>query len=151
MKTVIILILTIISICDASSFGIEKRRGCSFTNYHEVHVINDLSPNSDAPDSSHPLMVHCASADNDLGYHFLPAQREFNWSFCVNIVQSTLFFCELSWHSIISKSFHVYDRDIGFTCDVTCNWIAKHDGIYFSGNRDPTIGLAKRYYWDEAK
>ena len=153
MKMVIFSICIIFSISHASFLGMEKRRrlrSCSVTNnFYEVHIINDLPSNTGAPNSSLPLHLHCASDDDDLGYHYLLTQRDFHWSFCMNIWGTTRFICELWWDITIAKSFVAFNFDIGLECNTTCNWIAKHDGLYFTGNQDPAQGLVKRYYWSE--
>ena len=83
-----------------------------------------------------------------MGFHTLPAHRDFQWSFCANIWGRTLFFFEFWWDNILIKTIEVFNFEIGLTCNMTCNWTAKHVGIYFTGNRDPTAGLVKRYNWD---
>lgn len=147
MKRVIIFIyIIIISIIDASSLPLEGPT-CWWSYDYEVHIINDLPSSISAPDSSIPLRLHCASGDDDLGYHTLHTQRDFHWSFCMNIMRNTRFICDLWWGSTIAKSFDAFNLDIGLTCNTTCNWVAKQDGIYFTGNRDPTADLIKRYNW----
>lgn len=60
---------------------------CIFTTKFQVHVINKL------PSDSPQLRIHCASGDNDLGYHCPAINEDFNWSFCEAFFDNTLFFC----------------------------------------------------------
>ena len=150
MKSILIFIyiIIIISICGASSSHVVGPT-CWWSIDLEVHIINDLPSTIGAEDPPIPLRLHCASVDDDLGYHTLPTQRDFHWSFCVNFFLPTSFSCDLWWGFKITRSFEAFNVGISSTCDTTCNWVAKQDGIYFTGNRDPTAGLVKRYNWVE--
>lgn len=64
-----------------------------FFEYWEVHVLNHL------PDNTNPLRLHCQSRDDDLGFHSISQQQDFNWHFCENFFHTTLFFCHLWWNS----------------------------------------------------
>ncbi|CAK7339001.1 unnamed protein product [Dovyalis caffra] len=89
--------------------------------YH-VHVINGLS-------SSNVLKVHCQSKDDDLGEHALAASAETSWTFRMNILGTTLFWCGMNWASG-HGSFKVFwrDDDILGRCNYKeCFWIAKDD------------------------
>ncbi|KAL1539747.1 hypothetical protein AAHA92_24194 [Salvia divinorum] len=101
-----------------------------------------------APNSSLPLRVHCASGDDDIGFHTLYTHNDLHWSFCTNFGDTTLFFCHLWWGNTVEKAFDVFSSSIDKFCDGTCNWVARHDGIYFSGNRDPMVGLIRKHYWE---
>ncbi|KAL8555153.1 hypothetical protein ACS0TY_003090 [Phlomoides rotata] len=69
------------------SFG--QKNICWFSRRYVVHVINDLPSNSE-------LRIHCASGDDDLGYHTLLVGYDYDWSFC-DIPHVTLFVCHLRW------------------------------------------------------
>ncbi|XP_051116092.1 self-incompatibility protein S1-like [Andrographis paniculata] len=113
-------------------------RSCTFSGKYQVHVVNNLPPNS-------VMLVHCASGDNDLGYHNLTVNQDFRFSFCQ--ADRTLFFCRLTWGAK-SKGFEVYNtqwKDQICTSQ-QCYWAAKSDGIYFSGTYPP-YNLVKKYSW----
>ncbi|KAL8542072.1 hypothetical protein ACS0TY_003073 [Phlomoides rotata] len=120
------------------SFG--QKKICWFSRRYTAHVINNLPSNSE-------LRIHCASADDDLGYHTLPVGYDYDWSFC-DIPYSTLFSCHLWWDSDSKqRAFHVFDSFIRDTLcfdSRNCFWSARDDGIYASGYPD---GDAITYYW----
>nr|XP_009759834.1 PREDICTED: uncharacterized protein LOC104212312 [Nicotiana sylvestris] len=64
---------------------------CIFTEKMQVHVMNKL------PSDSPQLTIHCASKNDDLGYHSLAVDEDFNWSFCEAFADNTLFFCHFWW------------------------------------------------------
>ncbi|KAL8461174.1 hypothetical protein ACS0TY_032596 [Phlomoides rotata] len=122
------------------SFG--QKKICWFSRKFVVHVINNLPSNSE-------MRIHCASGDDDLGYHTLPVGDDFNWSFC-EIPYTTLFFCHFWWDSDSKeRAFEVYDSHIRANLCLEsgeCFWSARDDGIYTSGypdGRDYEITL----YW----
>lgn len=41
----------------------------AFTREHTIHVVSNL------PSNSQPLKVHCASGDDELGYHYLYKEK----------------------------------------------------------------------------
>ncbi|PHU17401.1 hypothetical protein BC332_13096 [Capsicum chinense] len=45
------------------------------TSNHMVHVIKKLRSHSET------LQIHCTSKDDDLGYHNLTTNQDFDWSF----------------------------------------------------------------------
>lgn len=49
------------------------------------------------PQNSPPLMVHCASKNDDLGNHTLTFNQEFSWKFCENFFWNTLLHSEATW------------------------------------------------------
>ncbi|PIN06705.1 hypothetical protein CDL12_20736 [Handroanthus impetiginosus] len=83
-------------------------------------------------------MVRCQSKDDDLGYHNLAPNQDYNWSFCDNTWATTLFFCHLDvvfdafkarWYEgQLHEVFWVAKSD-GQRHEVF--WVAKSDGIYF--------------------
>ncbi|KAK8614889.1 hypothetical protein V6N13_068678 [Hibiscus sabdariffa] len=97
-----------------------------YTKWH-VHVVNGLSNNK-------ILLVHCKSADDDLGIHNLAVDSETQCNFKLNLIGSTLFFCYMA-----SESDHVHarldvfweDPNLFHVCDwKRCIWTAKDNGIY---------------------
>ncbi|KAL8468730.1 hypothetical protein ACS0TY_031796 [Phlomoides rotata] len=112
-----------------------------FSHRYTVHVINDLPSNS-------KLRIHCASGDDDLGYHTLPVGYDFDWSFC-DILWTTLFFCHLWWDSNSKeRAFDVFNlRLAAGLCLETfkCFWSARGDGIYSSAF--PSHEYNVTFYW----
>ncbi|KAK2993345.1 hypothetical protein RJ640_007612 [Escallonia rubra] len=77
--------------------------------YYEVHVVNAL------PYESQYLQVHCASKDDDIGYHTLYLGEEIHWRFKVGFFPSTLFFCHFWWNSK-DKAFVVFEKENSLMC-----------------------------------
>ncbi|KAI3458957.1 hypothetical protein Pfo_015620 [Paulownia fortunei] len=117
-----------------------EKRHCTFTQLVTVYVINNLPPNSA------PLVVHCASKDDDLGNHTLTRNQDFQFEFCENFF-STLFYCHLWWEKKHIRFDAFRETWLGAICakDI-CYWAAKSDGIYYS-NYYPPRGLKKKYDW----
>lgn len=114
---------------------------CFLTNKYEVYVVNNL------PTNTPPLRLRCQSKNNDLGYHNLTTNGNFNFHFCEKL-DITLFFCHLWWKNK-EISFDVFDSKWrGHPCDKNgvCYWAAKEDGIYFSV-ANPPDRLDKVYGW----
>lgn len=87
-----------------------------------LYVINEL-PSA--------MRVHCASADDDIGYHTIQPNDNIHWSFQENIFGRTLFFCHFWWGSK-DQAFDVY-ADKHFTINSENKylyWIAREDGFY---------------------
>ncbi|KAL8051759.1 hypothetical protein ABFS82_06G167200 [Erythranthe guttata] len=111
----------------------QQGNGCFlfFYNHIKVVVANSLPPNSD------PLLLHCASKNDDLGNHTLTINQTFSFEFCV-IPWTTLFYCDFRWGS---KHAHVDVYDAKWKdhkhCggDHECGWEARSDGIYLSGTK----------------
>ncbi|KAI3470478.1 hypothetical protein Pfo_027141 [Paulownia fortunei] len=109
---------------------------------YNIHVVNNLPPNIG------PLLVHCASKNNDLGYHTLTSNQDFHFHFCSKPL-STLFFCHLWWGKK-NKAFDVYNAKWKINIckqNHQCYWAAKTDGIYFSDSYPPQK-LTKGYNWE---
>lgn len=109
--------------------------GESVTPQYEVRVLNYINPHS-------PMRIHCASGDDELGYHTLYYDQSFHWHFRGNLFGRTLFFCRFWWNNK-QKAFHVFDKDLHKSCFNTtsgddhdplnlCSWVVKADGFYFT-------------------
>lgn len=116
-----------------------------FFEYWEVHVLNHL------PDNTNPLRLHCQSRDDDLGFHSISQQQDFNWHFCENFFHTTLFFCHLWWNSNMgpkNKAFDVFSPSLRSNCTSgVCSWAANMDGIYFTGESPPS-NWHKAWDWE---
>ncbi|OIT06588.1 hypothetical protein A4A49_61371 [Nicotiana attenuata] len=104
---------------------------CPFVEFgREVHILNSL------PGNSPQLEYHCASGDDELGYHYPAIGTDFHWEFCGWI--NTLFFCHFWWGDKDS-SFVVYNdletciwdgRNFIPSNTVKCLWKVQDDGFY---------------------
>lgn len=106
---------------------------------YQVHVVNLL------PRNSAPLTLHCASGDDDFGFHNLTKYNEdYHWSFCESIFRNTLFFCHLWWENK-NIAFDVFSSSL--KNDNLLNlWGVKSDGIYFADDH-AFSHLRKVYNW----
>ncbi|KAL7148066.1 hypothetical protein ABFS83_06G152400 [Erythranthe nasuta] len=118
-------------------------KGCLFAYKRNIHIFNDLPP------KSAPLKLHCWSKKDDLGYHTLDVEKEFEWTFCGNFSPSTLYTCQLWWGSK-DRAFEVFDEKTqGMKSDRSVYWVAKNDGIYYVDDTPPFPKYAeKKYDWN---
>lgn len=85
------------------------------------------------PGNGHPLVVNCASKDDDLGYHNLSLNQMYTFSFHMNLWGTTLFYCHFYWGQK-KAAFKVFDKNIygqiaqGMN---TYSYEARTDGMYF--------------------
>ncbi|KAL7177517.1 hypothetical protein ACSBR2_030805 [Camellia fascicularis] len=103
---------------------------------YQVHIISAV------PDKPTPLLFHCQSKDDDLGYYAVRNGAEFRWSFRMNFLDSTLFFCRFQWNSK-DTSFDVFNRHLVPYCETPalpfmCVWVVKPDAFYL-GNSDSNL------------
>lgn len=97
----------------------------SFLPKYHVHIVNNLSDNI--------LYVHCKSKDDDLGSHALPVNSEFQFSFRINLLGTTLFWCNFNWGNGRGGSYKVFWYGTGLTrkCNYkNCIWSARDDALY---------------------
>ncbi|GFQ04886.1 hypothetical protein PHJA_002632700 [Phtheirospermum japonicum] len=127
--------------CALWSTMASEKRACPFSHKFTVYVANNLPP------SSAPLVVRCASKDDDLGNHTVIRNQDFHFDFCDNFWSTTLFFCHVWWgnKNIAFDAFRESWKSITCAQD-DCYWAVKTDGIYYS-NYYPPRGLKKRYSW----
>ncbi|GFP82804.1 hypothetical protein PHJA_000423500 [Phtheirospermum japonicum] len=93
-----------------------------------VSIYNDLPQNSKA------LLVRCQSKDDDLGMRTLYPGQGFDWSFNINIIRSTLFFCHFYWESK-QDTFDVFNTK--WDLYRVYNYVVRTDGVYLN-NDDST-------------
>ncbi|XP_073049452.1 S-protein homolog 24-like [Primulina eburnea] len=136
MKALILLFVLVFNLHVNASFALEYKRHC-FTKRYYVYVANKLPSGSS-------LTLHCASKDDELGYHTLAVNENFHWTFCDSFLLNTLFFCHLWWGSK-NIAFEAFYSELGKDCgrDAICYWQAESDGIYFRGS--------KTYDWEISK
>ncbi|KAK4717062.1 hypothetical protein R3W88_015400 [Solanum pinnatisectum] len=97
--------------------------------YTEVHIVDAL-PNNDIP-----LTFHCASKDDDLGYHHPKVGDDFHFQFIPRIwFGHTLFFCHFWWGNK-QANFDVYNHHLDVYCSwnvntISCFWKVQGDGFY---------------------
>ncbi|KAL3649747.1 hypothetical protein CASFOL_006150 [Castilleja foliolosa] len=124
MKTLLLLCLGLLNI-------LAPAHACSLSVKVNVHVVNNLPSGS-------KLKIHCASGDDDLGFHTLSINKEFQWGFCAN--PRTLFFCHLWWgpkqraFDVFVSSILIYPLHV---------WSARADGIYEAVNGT----FVKKFDW----
>ncbi|XP_004517137.1 S-protein homolog 29-like [Cicer arietinum] len=91
---------------------------------NHVTITNKLETGTD-------LIVHCKSADDDLGVHVLHFDQLYGFSFGDTFFGITQFYCSFKWNNEL-KWFDIYisGRD---ECE-TCNWTIKQSGPCLSSN-----------------
>ncbi|EPS72823.1 hypothetical protein M569_01931 [Genlisea aurea] len=103
---------------------IETVRACFLEPTIDVFVVRNISSDSI------PLTVHCFSGNDDLGNHTLYGNEYFHWSFCLNVIPNTKFFCHVWWGSK-TQQFVAYDQK-AFLNRPMNGWLARDDGIYLT-------------------
>ncbi|KAH6760416.1 hypothetical protein C2S52_009110 [Perilla frutescens var. hirtella] len=102
---------------------------------YKMVVVNSL------PKNSSPLKLHCASGDDDLGYHNLTVGQTFHWSFCQSFLDNTLYFCHFWWGKK-QVAFDVFNPHLKSATHVSV-WAARTDGIYHS--EEYLVSSQKKY------
>ncbi|KAG2404320.1 S-protein-like protein [Vigna angularis] len=74
------------------------------------------------------LNIHCKSKDDDLGFHLLPINQSFQWSFRPHFLGKTLFFCSFQWGNDPLLHFDAYDEPRDIDLCSNCHWYIKKDG-----------------------
>ncbi|GFP94532.1 hypothetical protein PHJA_001597600 [Phtheirospermum japonicum] len=121
-----------------TTFVLHQINAC-ITPKYTIEVLDSL------PTGSPLLEVTCKSGDTDLGNHVLDRGQSFSWSFCVNIIRTTLYFCNMHWGTK-QKSFDVFNaKKSGDCAGGLCVWVAFKDGIYV--RTDERRSLEKIYDW----
>ncbi|PHT81238.1 hypothetical protein T459_14253 [Capsicum annuum] len=95
-----------------------------------VHVIKKLRSHSET------LQIHCTSKDDDLGYHNLTTNQDFDWSFCELILCRFLFFCHFWWGSkekaldVFKDPYSCVKGSGSLNVLTDCKWEVKSDDFY---------------------
>lgn len=127
----LLLLLILLGSLSSCTFGlqVQEEEDSMLTKYH-IHIINDLPENS----STTTLLVHCKSADKDLGFKEVGVHEEFVWMTRVNFFRTTLYFCFTKWG--VKERYIVAfkaKRD-QVHCKKFCLWLGREDGFYFSSD-----------------
>ncbi|KAM6565497.1 hypothetical protein CsatA_024625 [Cannabis sativa] len=113
---------------------------------HQVSLVNFIDLNT-------TLTLHCQSKDDDLGMHELFFGESFKWSFRINFMRTTLFFCDMSWvydkEKMVMMRGHfdvfVTKRDAFRCLDNKCYWEVLKSGLYLYIWQDNDYEL--QYIW----
>lgn len=115
----VLLNILILSLFFTTCFSISFK----FKKIH-VTITNRL------PGSSPPLYLHCKSHDDDLGNHILLFNQFYDWTFRMDLFESTLFSCDFWWLEQ-HEGFVVFDKDIGSVVGNTqISYEVRSDGFY---------------------
>ncbi|CAI9112246.1 OLC1v1012665C1 [Oldenlandia corymbosa var. corymbosa] len=110
----------------------------------------DVSIISALPNNSPPLVLHCFSGDDELGYRDLHSGELYRWDFFAH--PWTKFLCSFNW-TTKTQGFAVYDLKVGLSggCgdaisndDLYCYWLVRDDGFYLSKMYNPNPSLGQR-------
>ncbi|GFY81472.1 hypothetical protein Acr_01g0012810 [Actinidia rufa] len=86
------------------------KRTARILDKYTVHVVNEIF------DTSGPILkFRCQSRDDDLGEQTPKPGQDFNWSFKLNVLRSTLFFCSFN-RGQQKRSFDVFNVHIARKC-----------------------------------
>lgn len=124
-----------------SSCLLQTTTSCVFVPKYTVYVANNLPPNTP------PLLLHCASKNDDLGNHTLSINQEFRFAFCEQPLV-TLFYCRFQWNgkNLPIDVFNASWKDNRCRYNHLCYYGARSDGIYFSVQY-PSTEFYKLYSW----
>ncbi|KAH7854292.1 hypothetical protein Vadar_012133 [Vaccinium darrowii] len=125
------LIIVAFFVSSTMSFGFPHKAQA------QVRIISGV------PNNPQPLLVHCESANDDIGTHVLQAGEELDWHFKLDVFGRTLFHCHFNWDSK-DKSIDVFHQPDIFHYYKTNNWLVKPDGFYFS----TSTNWEKKYGWN---
>ncbi|KAL6504089.1 hypothetical protein OROGR_026012 [Orobanche gracilis] len=139
--SIILLLLFIVVVTLVNISSQASAHKCIFTPRAHIHIINRL----DDPKSP-PLKLHCASKNDDLGFHTLSFTQEFTWTFCENFLPTTLFFCHLWWGSK-QIMFDAFKQESVESLPLQFYWYAMTDGIYMSRKPHDLSLMVKSFDW----
>ncbi|KAK8618319.1 hypothetical protein V6N13_132314 [Hibiscus sabdariffa] len=107
-----------------------------FYNYH-IHIRNDLPLLNSPPDQPN-LFLHCRSKNRDIGEKPMLKGQDYTWDTKINLLHTTLFFCNARWVGRKRMSFDAFtvgrDEQRCLHYHNSCMWSVREDGIYFSQN-----------------
>lgn len=93
------------------------------------------------------LKVRCNNGGDDLGEKIVKIGEEYEFTFNDNIFGTTRYSCKMDQGPNFKhhQEFVAYDASWSKALEVTCKWIAREDGIYFSLDGNPPT---RKYVWD---
>lgn len=116
MRMVGVLVLVIGLIASQDYF-------CIAVTADQVYIVNDLGQD---------LNVHCASKDDDIGFHNILPGSWWEFSFLPNLLGNTLFACDFKSSRYPLKHINVYEGanyfDNSCLCR-TCIWTVTPNGF----------------------
>ncbi|KAI3923685.1 hypothetical protein MKW98_011315 [Papaver atlanticum] len=112
-------------VCECSSH-VQEKDGIYRTNH--VNVSNEIS-------QSVILNINCRSIQDDLGRHALSYQQNIHWHFKMDLLGTTLFWCDMWWNDasgkLISGEYDLYDFGRDYKrCQNYCHYPIRRDGVY---------------------
>ncbi|GLU05207.1 hypothetical protein SLE2022_223190 [Rubroshorea leprosula] len=112
-----------------------------------VHSQNVHASTKNRLGNGRNLTLHYQSKDNDLGQQNVADESEFGWDFYVNVVGTTLFYCDMGWQNV-EYHFDAYSFDRDFArFQSNCSWLVAAEGMY---NLNGQTGFCEfNYYWTE--
>ncbi|KAJ4904416.1 Plant self-incompatibility protein S1 family [Raphanus sativus] len=127
----LLIVLILLGLCISLSNGFRMLGGSTVT------LSNQLEHNK-------LLKVRC---NNDEGEQIVKIGEEYEFTFGDNFLGTTLYSCKLDQGPNFKhhQEFVAYDATWSKALEVTCKWIAREDGIYFSLDGNSPL---RRYEWD---
>nr|XP_009781781.1 PREDICTED: uncharacterized protein LOC104230618 [Nicotiana sylvestris] len=132
IKAAFLLFILSINILQVRS---NKLKDFFVTRKFHVQVVNSLPINSPI------LRVHCASKNDDIGYHDLVKDGQIEWSFREQVLSNTLYFCHFWWGSK-DKAFEVFNALHGCIKDSQldgqtrlCRWSVTDTGFFLEDDK----------------
>ncbi|XP_021725307.1 S-protein homolog 1-like [Chenopodium quinoa] len=125
--------LSLLTFCVLFMVTIREPETLYRTRYN-VRVVNGFTNNS-----SLPLVIWCASPENDMGGRALQEGDDYSWSQTTNFLGvggNTRVFCTLKWDQMRKKfdAFYIYRDSYRCSPFKMCVWMVKEDGFYFSND-----------------
>ncbi|MCL7023497.1 hypothetical protein MKW94_010571 [Papaver nudicaule] len=126
-------------------------RGCSCGRFSKPRILKPVHATItnylvDGAD----LHIHCRSKDNDLGEQTLANNAQFSWTFKVNVMFSTLFWCDMWYNDVngiqVTGKFDIYKAQRDWDrCYNECQFFVRKDCIagYING------GVECLYAWPQ--
>ncbi|KAI3963658.1 hypothetical protein MKW98_021898 [Papaver atlanticum] len=107
-----------------------------------VNLVNDISEKT-------LLNFHCYSSETDFGNQTLTYGHEFFWTFRINLLWTTKFWCDMSFHTeegiLVEGGYHVYKAREYHKCGNDCHYYVRRDGVYRRRYEDYTFYFDRVY------
>ncbi|KAL3520643.1 hypothetical protein ACH5RR_018792 [Cinchona calisaya] len=125
-------------------YSVKAKEVSAWGDKYHVHIVNGL------PDNTNLLTIHVFSGDDDLGFHDLHVNDDYEWHFRTVLPGVTEFFGHFWWAGK-EGGFSVYNDDLAYDhCQTyVCYWLVKPDGFYIANKTNPNdLELSKLYLWN---